>query len=311
MKAVSTAFRPSTPGDLPAIAELLQAAFEAPAGAPFLDPKLLHWKYFEPHPEWREPRSYVLDQGGKLIAHGCVWPSTLRSSLQATGPLQALCLIDWVSSKTAPGMGIMLARKLGALAPVMLSIGGSEMTQAIMPKIGFVKQGELLTYARVLRPWSQFRTRPGQRDRKAWLRFFRNLGWSLAGRTSSHLKAVAVPCDPFLAGCPGAKISAYDLFLFTHVGGQSRIAEVRTSVNLAEVYGAAIQVAEGNELVALAHNDEAAQALEANGFRLRGRRSVFVMDPGKRLAPSDFPLPLTMLHDDMFYLNTPEYPYFT
>ena len=265
----------------------------------------MHWKYFEPHPEWREPRSYVLDQGGKLIAHGCVWPSTLP------GSLQALCLIDWVSSKAAPGMGIMLARKLGALAPVMLSIGGSEMTQAIMPKIGFVKQGELLTYARVLRPWGQFVTRPTRRDGRAWLRFFRNVGWSLAGRTSSHLKPVAVACDPFLAGCPGAKISAYDLFLFTQVGGQSRIAEVRTSGNLAEVYGAAIQVAEGNELVALAHNDEAAQALEANGFRLRGRRSVFVMDPGKRLAPSDFPLPLTMLHDDMFYLNTPEYPYFT
>ncbi len=305
MKAVPIAFRPSTPGDLPAIIELLKAAFEAPDGAPFLDPELLHWKYFAPHPTWREPRGYVLDRDGELIAHGCVWPSTLP------GPLQALCLIDWVSSKAVPGMGIMLARKLGQLGPVMLSIGGSEMTQAIMPKIGFVKQGELLTYARVLRPWGQFLTRPGPRDRKAWLRLVRNAGWSLAGRAASDLTPKIIAPDPFLAGCPGAEVLAYDLFLLTQVGGQSRIAQVRSPGNPAAVYSAAIQVARGNELVALAHNDESAKALEANGFRLRGRRSVFVMDHQKQLTQNDFPLPLTMLHDDMFYLNTPEYPYFT
>ena len=321
VKAVPIAFRPSTPEDLPAIVELLKSAFHAPSDAPFLNLDLLRWKYFYPHPEGRPPLSYVLTQDGIPIAHGCAWPSTLPAQ---AGPIPALCLIDWVSSPAIPGMGIMLVRKMRGLAPVTLSIGGSEMTQAIMPKIGFAMHGELFTYARVLRPFRQFRTRPGPRDHRAWLRLARNAGWSLAGKAPADLFPAPVPPDPYLARCPGANVAAYELrrdaqpvgsLILTRVGGQSRIAQIRTSASLSSAYAAAIRAAreekEANELIALAHDPASAAALEANGFKLRGRRSVYVLDPDKLLAPADYPLPLTMLHDDMFYLNTPEYPYFT
>jgi hypothetical protein len=281
----------------------MQAAFDAPPNAPFLDPELLRWKYFEPNPAWPSvPRSYVLDQDGKLLAHGCTWPV-------ASG---MACLIDWVSAKGTPGMGIMLARKTAQLWPVLLSIGGSEMTQKIMPKIGFTKRGELLTYARVLRPWRQFRTRPDNRGVRSVLRLARNFAWSLAPlELTRGWTAVESSGPDFIVRCPGARLQAYKLtegsLLLSQVGGQARIADL--TVPSPEAYAAAIEAARRDpevcELIAIAHDGPTRQALVSNGFEERMRRSVFVF--GSVSAP----LRLNMLADDMFYLHTPDHPYHT
>lgn len=274
----------------------MREAFAAAPGAPFLDLDLLRWKY-------SRGDSYALVQNGRVISHGCAWP------VASVTRVRTICLIDWVSAKGVPGMGIMLARKIGGLADVMLSIGGSEMTQQIMPKIGFVRGGELDTYARVLRPWKQFWTRPGVRDRKAWMRLGRNWAWSLAP-LQGRGRAVRADVDPYLAACPGAVVSGWDFGMLSRVGGQCRIARF-----LGTGYSAAVRAAledpEACELIALGHDAETRAGLEAAGFRKRGSRAVFVYDPGKRLTDHDFPLPLTMLDDDLFYLNTPEYPFAT
>ena len=287
----------------------MQAAFDASADAPFLRPELLRWKYFEPNPAWpATPRSYVLDQDGKLLSHGCAWP--VRPGMA--------CLIDWASAKSIPGMGMMLARKLSQVWPVLLSIGGSEMTQKIIPKIGFAKRGELLTFARVLRPWRQFRTRPDNHGLKSLLRLARNFTWS-AGPTAmtGGLTAVEAAGPEFLMHCPGAQLTAYKLgsgsLRLSRVDGQSRIADITPPSE--PTYAAAIEAALRDpvacELIALAHDGATCRALVANGFHERMRRSVFVSDPGHTLRPSDFPLPLNMLADDLFYLNTPDRPYLT
>ena len=284
----------------------MQAAFDAPADAPFLNPSLLRWKYFDRNPAWpATPRSYVLDQDGKLLSHGCAWPVEAGIA----------CLIDWVSAKNVPGMGIMLTRKIAQPWPVLLSIGGSEMTQKIMPKIGFVKRTELLTYARVLRPWRQFRTRPDNRGLKSVFRLARNFAWSLApvALTSG---VVARPLSSTLDGtylmrCPGARLTAYEVaggtLLLSQIGGQARIADL--TVPSEQAYAAAIHAAKRDsqacELIALAHDGPTRRALAANGFQERMRRSVFVY--GSPAAP----LRLNMLADDLFYLNTPDHPYLT
>ncbi len=317
---------------MPDIAALMQAAFDAPANAPFLNPALLRWKYFDPNPAWPAvPRSYVLDQDGKLLSHGCSWP---------VEPGVA-CLIDWVSAKGSPGMGIMLARKIAQLSPVLLSIGGSEMTQKIMPKIGFTKTGELLTYARVLRPWRQFRTRPDNHGVKSLLRFARNIVWSLRPTAlTSGWTAVESPGPEFLMRCPAARLKAYKLasavgrtpwsasdppvalgsvlvgptpsssgpyLLLSQVNGQSRIAEL--TIPTPEAYAAALDASlrdpEASELIALAHDGPTRRALIANGFEERMQRSVFVC------GSPNTPLRLNMLADDLFYLNTPDHPYLT
>src|SRR5207302_6231726 len=108
-------------------------------------------------------------------AHGCAWPVRLEAQ---SGEHQAICLIDWASARGAPGMGIMLVRKMAELAPILLSIGGSGMTRQIMPRIGFKQCGELASYVRVLRPFRQFRVRPEARNFKSILRLIRNTAWS-------------------------------------------------------------------------------------------------------------------------------------
>jgi hypothetical protein len=281
----------------------MQEAFDVAPDAPFLNPDLLRWKYFD-----AEPRSYVLDQGGKLLAHGCIWPVAPGMG----------CLIDWVSGKSIPGMGMMLARKMVQLSPVLLSIGGSEMTRKIMPKIGFVKRGELLTYARVLRPWRQFRTRPDNHGTKALLRLARNFLWSQGPVALTRgWMAEEAPAPEYLMRCPGLRLKAYRLrrgslregsLLLTQVGGQTRIADLTCSAE-PSAYAAAIEAArrdpEACELVALGHDGPSRRALEANGFQERERRSVFVH------GSTDFPPHLNMLADDLFYMNTPTRPYFT
>ena len=307
---MSTEFRPSTEQDLPKIVALMQAAFDAPRDAPFLNLDLLRWKYFEPNRAWpTAPRSYVLDQDGKLLSHGCAWPVAPNIA----------CLIDWVSAKSIPGMGMMLARKIAELSPVLLSIGGSQTTQKIMPKIGFAKRGELLTYARVLRPWRQFRTRPDNHGPRSILRLARNVAWSLGPvALSNGWSATSAAGPPFMMRCPGARLTAYKLpvgsLLLSRVGGQARIAAL--TVHSPAAYAAAIEAARRDpeevcELIALAHDGATRRALLENGFEERMRRSVFVSDPAHTLRPADFPLRLNMLADDLFYLHTPEHPFLT
>ena len=209
-------------------------------------------------------------------------------------------------------MGMMLARKLTQLSPVLLSIGGSEMTQKIMPKIGFAKQGEVLTYARVLRPWRQFRKRPDNRGVRSLARFVRNLAWSLApAELTGGWVAKETPGPEFLMRCPGARLTAYKLsggtLLLSRVDGQARIADI--SVDSTTAYAASIEAARRDpdtcELIALARDGATRQALIANGFQERMRRSVFVY------GSANMPPALNMLADDLFYLNTPDHPYLT
>lgn len=276
---MSLEFRPGTEADLPAIIALLRQAFDGQA----MNEDLLRWKYFSP------TRSYVMLRDGLVIAHGCGWP---------VPRFNAVCLIDWVSAQSAPGMGIMLVRKMAQLAPVMLSIGGSEMTQQIMPKIGFVPKGELLTFARVLRPWKQFRTRPDSRGLKGLAQFARNAVWSMAP------VGLARNSHPI----PGVTLN--------RVNGQLRIVRIEMETgDLASLYAGVIEAArqdpEACELIALAHDGRTRRALLENGFQERRRRTVFVYDPAKTLSPDRYPLALDMLDDDMSFLSFPEYPYLT
>lgn len=297
-------FRPSVPDDLPAIRALLQAGFGAQPDAPFLNEELLRWKYFQ------AARGFVLADGPRILAHGCAWP---------VPKIGGICLIDWVSVPHIPGMGVMFVKQLARIEPVMLSIGGSAMTQKIMPKIGFEKRGELLTYARVLKPWRQFQTRPGSKNGKAIARLLRNLAWSFSP-TAILSGAEAIPGAEGQLHCPAAKVESFQLrpagsAMVTRVSGQTRIAQIAAGPNLAAACAALIQEISKDpatcEVIALAPDGRTRAALEANGFRQRANRSVFVHDPKRTLTPDRFPLPLDMLDDDMFYMDTPEYPFLT
>jgi hypothetical protein len=239
--------------------EFLSAAFHLPKTAPFLNPPLLEWKYDLPRPDFKGSRSFAWMDGSEIAAHACVCPLTYRIGGQR---ISASYLIDWASGRRSPGAGVLLLRKISKMFSTLLAIGGSTDTQEILPKLGYKAGGELEVYARVIRPWRQFRTDPFSRGWKAPLRLARNLIWSSsrvpsvrAGWSctvinrfdSSH--AVLFEAEPpypasartvelmnYLLACPGAKMSAYLIdhegerlgwFVLSRVAGVLRIAELR------------------------------------------------------------------------------------
>lgn len=314
-------FHATSPDDLPRIQALLQAAFQSGPDAPNLDAALLRWKYWDAGTSWEGPRSYAIEKDGIILAHGSLWPVEIAGVCAAN-------LLDWAAVKFPPGMGVSLVRRLAEIVPVMISTGGSKATRAIMPRIGFQHVANQTVYVRVLRPVPQYRSRPAEPLTRALPRLARNMFWSIVPpaptRQWTALRTSEVP-DPaanHLLKCPAATVTAWSLqhprgkrgyFVLSRVGGQCRIARILCP-DLAAGYAAAVQVAfqdpDAYELAALSSTLAADQALEANHFRRREQRPVFVHDPKKLISPGAYPLPLDMLDDDMAYLNVPEYPYF-
>jgi hypothetical protein len=257
---VALEFSPATRRDQPAVIDLLDGAFAVSPAGSFANTELLEWKYFGPHPDWNGSRSFVLRQGEKIVAHGCLFPVTL---LSADGEIQAHHLIDWAASRGVPGVGLRLLRELARLSPALLTIGGSEQTRQILPKVGYRQQGTLEFYVRPVRPWRLFRADPVRRGWKQPLRLLRNAAWSLSplpkpaeGWTAAPVSCFDASLDSlcrarsgrsfvsarrspallnYLLGCPGAALSAFLLrcngmvrgwFLLSRIGGQGRIADV-------------------------------------------------------------------------------------
>lgn len=168
------------------IAGFLSNAFGTDVPAGFCNAEFLAWKFFQPHPIWKGSRSYIVEQDGGIVAHACVWPVPFRC-----GHTQIPCthLIDWVASPSSPGSGIAVYRKLMQISGRVLAIGGSDQARRVLPKIGFQPFGFVGRYARVVRPWRQYRTRPVQ---GGWLRgaarFGRNAVWSFQRRPAAPVE---------------------------------------------------------------------------------------------------------------------------
>jgi hypothetical protein len=238
--------------------QFLLKSFHAAPTVNSFRPEVIHWKYFAEHPEWQGPRSFAIKRESQIVAHGGVWPVRfLTPKLE----VNAIHLIDWAASRSAVGSGVHLLRKVAGLADVLVTIGGSEDTRNLLPKLGYRCCGELRQYARVVRPWLQFRTTP-EKNWKTPIKFLRNSAQALAGlprapkgwqakRVSSFTGAeekVARQTTNLtsprrtdagmnhLLRCPAAGFSGFQVsdsqrlrgyFLLARVGRQVRIADIR------------------------------------------------------------------------------------
>jgi hypothetical protein len=255
--------------------EFLRSAFGLEKTAPFLQPDLLRWKYDVPRPDWQGPRSYGWMVGEEIAAHACLCPLTYRLQGQE---IVGSHFIDWAAGRRVVGAGGLLLRKLASMFDVLLAIGGSSDTRQVLPRLGFQAAGELAFFARVMRPWRQFRTDPFPRGWKAVPRLARNWIWSwsrlpeapanwrcsrVPAFDSSHealLEApVPFPATRRTAGlmnywlrCPGAAISAYLVsdndgpkgwFLLSRMAGVMRIADLRIFSSEVADWAAAVALA--------------------------------------------------------------------
>ncbi len=320
----------------------LAGAFGTGEFAPFLDARLLEWKYFCERPGWNGARSYVVRRGDVIAAHGCAHPVRF---LAPAGAVSSTRVIDWAAAGAVPGAGVLLLSKLAGMAETLLALGGSPETRAILPKVGFHNVGELHIYARPVRLWRQFRVRGGNVARSA-ARLARNIAWKArplaaapagwSARKANRFGEMPVPF-PFdgvtvaertpellnaMLRCPGASMEGYEIlraggtagyFVLSRVRGQARIADLWVEDGeWRAAYALAARAAASNpetvEVMAASATVDERQAIEAAGFIGRGSEPIFLYDPAGRLQP---PLRITLLDGDEFYLDHPDYPFLT
>lgn len=155
-------FRPSTPEDSAQIVTL----FEEVGFHPNCRPQDLHWKYWRERLDWQGTRSFVLTDERRVIAHGSAVPGRIAWGDHRASILQ---VTDWVASPKSPSAGVSLLTRIGQLADIHVSVGGTQETRQIMPLIGFRPLCRITGYVRPLRPWRILRSGA-------------KVGWRLAAR---------------------------------------------------------------------------------------------------------------------------------
>jgi len=311
----------------PEIVELLRGIFGSSAPAEFFDARFMCWKFFAQHPEWSGARSYVIEQQNGIAAHACVWPG-----------LRSAHLIDWAARPSAAGAGIAIYRHLMKLTGAVIAIGGSAAARKVLPKIGFRPYGTVEVFARPVRPWRQFQTRPRPNLLHEIARLAHHVLWNCAPRHAASPEWTAQPAARatlefqgarsaavvnYILECPIADLKYFVIsrhgapsgyFMLNLCQGQCRIVDIFVSSNWQAAYRLAIRTAAALpgtcEISAFSSLPEIGALFRDEAFQKRDERPVLVYDPEDRLqaAPT---LNLQMVDSDAFCLYNPSYPYLT
>jgi hypothetical protein len=343
---MKSTLRPTFPNDVGALRQFLCRAFGSAEDAPFLDPAVMAWKYWERRDDWAEPRAYVLERDGAIVAHAGVMPMTFGA-----GEVRGVQMIDWASAPEAPGAGVALVQKLVARFDFIYSIGGSDLTQRALPAFGFVEHARHWNGARPLRPLRQILTHQ-HRNWKLAPRLVRNWAWSLPTSANGGLRldwtweqiepreiceeiqssgcAVFGPRQSaffdYLLRCPTARIRLYCIRDQGGLNGHFAISTLRSQARIAGVWlrdpsPAAWQTAfciaqrvarlEGaNEVVAGGTDGESEQAASRSGLRIIRHIPVYLLNKKRKLdLRQDFQFQLCDY--DGFFLDMGNASYWT
>jgi hypothetical protein len=310
---MSTVFRPSTAADEHAVINLLNRAFSAPPDKPNFQPQMLRWKYWEPREDWPEPRAYVLERDGRLAAHAGLWPVTLT---HPGGCERGVHMIDWAGDPEFPGAGVSLLQRLTRMFSFVYSIGGSDMTQEILPKFGFRRVAEALSWARPLRPWRQIALHP-HKDLRLPARLGRNLWWAMSPARKPQSAWQAVETAPgqvvtgpgaerdgrffeYLSRCPVISCRIFQILKEGHPAGFFALSLVQRQARVIGIWledpgadnrqralelaqDAALRSTDACEMTAQGTYDPSAAA--AAGMRVRGSAPVFFFRRGSPELP--------------------------
>jgi hypothetical protein len=169
-----------------------------------------YWKYWQPNPFWEGSRSYLLEQGNRIVAHICAWPMQLH---WGTNIVPSLHLLDWAGSRDVRGAGKQVLKSLFPFSSIWTDWGGREVTKKSLRAFGFQPLNSFWTFVRYLRPLQQARSYL-KRDWLLPARYVRNTLWAL--RPSTRLPAgweyreaapEEIPSDLWPQSIPGQSVS--------------------------------------------------------------------------------------------------------
>ena len=268
----------SAPDDQAAIAQLLYSTF---GGAPrLLSPELLQWKFFSGRTDSTASRSYVFREDGKIQAHAAEWP---LSFLTPSGEISSCHVIDWAARPEAKGTGVRVYQHLMEKNETLIAIGGTARARELRPLLGFQPHGAVDFFARTVRPWRQYRSRPQRAGMRDLARLARNCIWNsqplaapeanwqivpisdvrrlplkaLRVKTSTMCLGVRTPSWlRYIMDCPVMECSLFVLakagvmrghFLLNQVAGQCRIIDLAVEseepADWVSAYSAAVSAA--------------------------------------------------------------------
>jgi hypothetical protein len=330
---MSAVIRASTIEDQPQIIELLTRVFRVGRDAAFVDPAMLRWKYNQPRGDWPDPRSFVLENAGRIVAHVGLWPVTLRTE---AGTERGVHMIDWAAEPQTPGAGVALLQRLQQSYDFVYAIGGAKISQTVVRECGFLTVANALTFARPLRPLRQIFLHQS-RDVRLPLRLLRNVWWSRTpARKSMRGWSVAAATDDwagpsmligerdegffhYLQQCPSARLLSFHIlhegrksgfFALSVVGEQARLAGVMLEKPVPEhrriafclAQDAVLSYTSASELVARTTAEPAFIAAAQAGMRMRRQSPVFLYR--KKGAGDKLPLQFQMWDNDSVFLGS-------
>jgi hypothetical protein len=307
-------FRPSTRSDVAGLVELMARVYEAPPDTPFLRPEILEWKYWIARDDWAEPRSYVGELDGKLVAHIGVWPCTIDVNGASR---RGVHFFDWAADPTAVGGGIAVMQHAMRGFDFSYAIGGTPIAKTIMRRIGFLPVATAWKAARPLRAVRMVGTQPSGGWRLP-ARLGRNILWSAVPRAAAPRGWEFEPADPvriagassgmleiprssaflqYLARCPMCRCRTFRVTEHGRDRGCFVLAMVRHQARLAVwiddpgpeahriVYAlaqdAARTIPDVFEIAVMGSSQATADAAVAAGFRLRKTDDVRIIDRTK------------------------------
>lgn len=322
---MKSSLRPTSIDDLPALRQFLAGAFDVELDAPFLNPTVMAWKYWDRRDDCAGPRGYVLEKEGAIVAHAGIWPMTFSDGANA---VRGIHMIDWASAKESPGAGLALVQKLAAMFDFIYAIGGSEMTRKVLPAFGFVEYTMEWKGMRPLRPMQQILTHQ-YRNWKLAPRLARNWLWARTKGQSPHRNWKTIEIQPkeisqelytaemagaefsmrppaffeYLLRSPVARFGLYGIvdgrermghFAISLLRGQARIAGVWLrnpgQDDWAAAYflaqEAALRLKGANEIVVVGCEGYSHEAAVQAGFRVLQGSPVYVLNKKKKLQLS-------------------------
>jgi hypothetical protein len=330
-------FAPTIPAWLGQVQELFKIAFPLNPEAKPLESELVAWKYFDPHPFWPDPRSYVVRRDQEIAAHIGLAPVRFATP---RGPVDSGQFLDWMANPRIAGSGVFAYWECLGVVDTVLVIGGSEDALRILPKMKWLRRiPDVRLYARPLQVWG---TIAGMRRSrlKTPFKLARNLLWSVVPPLPSSGDWRALPV-PFLTTvwtpqgnftpierttdwlnfhlkCPAVRFEAILLdrggrpaghALLAHAGPQVRIADFAIDTMDEEQWTQAcsalirtVAAEPGSYEVAAASSLPFLQRVfERCGLRNRGSMPAYLGDPKNKFASGDL-LELSLLTGDSSYL---------
>jgi len=145
--------RPLEPDQIEELIAFLCRIFGMTREARSIQPSLLRWKGFDPHPFWPvdrgASRTFAAWHKGQIVSTGCLTPLLYRyDGITVSGH----GIIDWAADRKVPGGGVLIYQTLLKLTDVQVGIGGSDDAVRVMPKMRFETRQTIGTYRRLSNP---------------------------------------------------------------------------------------------------------------------------------------------------------------